>query len=754
MKILISLGSRLIFSLALMLYAPFSAFAQQQKNLQVKDSDTQEGIPGITYRYGFQKGVSDDQGQISLLIDSKTWLHLSHLSYGSWTLDPKEVSAAVNSGTITRREQLHGLQPVSVISLKMSDEKDKKILISDQERLHHDAGAILALDPAVAGIRKSSNFAFDPVMRGFKYDQLNIVINGLQSANAACPNRMDPPTSQIALNRIQEVEILKGPHALRYGIGLGGTINYIQEMPNFTSSPGVYGRVSSMFETNGEVWRNDARVGFQGSNYDIGVLGSYSTGSDYLDGDGNPVPADFKRGTIGLYADLQLSERDLVQFTINRNFARDVDFPSLGMDLRTDDTWMGSLKHSRNFTGNSLTQWTNSVYFTKVDHLMDNLLREPRMSDASTPAVTQNWGFRSEGEWRFSKGKLFAGMDFKEESADGNRTRTITMGPLTGKVFSDQIWQDSQIRKTGFFGNYLFPLGSTVITASGRLEVNQAIANNPAEEFIQLNPDMENTQLNPGISIGAQRDLGKAFSIGVWAASVRRSGGLLERYINYLAVGLDPWELVGDPQIKPETNNELDVVFGYSHKKISVDLTLFGSYMTDYISSVKTDLKPRLATSPGVREYINLDEAIKTGFELNFKQQLASNISHSLAIAYTYGKDLALDAPLPEIAPLDLRYGLTGRFLENKLQTGINLRHVLAQERVSEVFGEGSTPGFTLLDLDVSYPIGKMLLVKGGAQNIFNETYYEHLSRPIGADKTPMYAPGRNYFLMVSFKFP
>lgn len=754
MKKLLSPTARMIFALALALHILTPAFAQEKQSLRILDHTTLEGISGVTYRYGFQKGISDESGTIYLLADTETWLYLSHLSYGSWTLDPIALLKAIKNGSISRKEQLHGLQPVSVIALKMSEEKDKKILISDQERLHHDAGAILSLDPVVSGIRKSSNFGFDPVMRGFKYDQLNIVVNGLQSANAACPNRMDPPTSQVALNRIREVEILKGPHALRYGIGLGGTINYIQESPDFTSTPGIYGRVSSLFETNGDVWRNDARVGFQGNKYDIGVLGSYSTGNDYLDGDGNLVPANFKRGTVGLYADFQPTQKDLVQVSINRNFARDVDFPSLGMDLRTDDTWMGSVKHSRTFASKSLTQWTNSIYFTRVDHLMDNLLREPRMMDASTPAITQNWGFRSEGEWRFTQGKLFAGVDFKEESADGTRTRAITMGPMKGKEFYDNIWQDSQIRKTGLFANYLIPLGQTVISASGRLEVNQAIANDPAEEFSQLHSEIENTQLNTGISIGAQRDLGKAFSLGIWAASVRRSGSLLERYINYLAVGLDPWELVGDPQIKPETNNELDVVLGYNREKISLELTLFGSYMTDYISSVKTELKPRLATSPGVRQYVNLDEAMKTGVEVNFKQQINPRISQTLGLAYTYGKDLELDAPLPEIAPLDLRYGLRGLFMDGRLQTGLNLRHVLAQERVSEAFGEGKTPSFTLLDLDVSYPIGKMLLVKGGVQNLLDETYYEHLTRPIGTNKTPMYAPGRNYFVMVSFKFP
>ncbi|WP_209332174.1 TonB-dependent receptor domain-containing protein [Lunatimonas salinarum] len=754
MKKLILPALRMVFVLALALHNLFPAVAQEKQPLRILDHTTLEGIPGVTYRHGIQKGISDRSGTIYIATDEETWLYLSHLGYGAWTLDPLEISKAIQHGSISQKEKLHGLQPLSVISLKMTDEKDKKITISDQERLHHDAGAILSLDPIVSGIRKSSSFAFDPVIRGFKYDQLNIVVNGLQSANAACPNRMDPPTSQVALNRIREVEILKGPHALRYGIGLGGTINYIQEAPAFTATPGIYGRVSSLFESNGDVWRNDARLGFQGAKYDIGVLGSYSVGNDYLDGDGNPVLANFKRGTVGFYADFQATQKDLVQLSVNRNFARDVDFPSLGMDLRTDDTWMGSLKHTRVFSGRSLAKWSNSIYFTQVDHLMDNLLREPRTSNAGVPVITQNFGFRSEGEWKFSTAKLFAGVDFKEESANGIRTREITAGPMAGKVFYDNLWQDSQIRKTGLFANYLIPVGQTVISASGRLEVNQAVASDPAEEFAQLHSEVENTQLNPGISIGAQRDLGKAFSLGIWAATVRRSGSLLERYINYLAVGLDPWELVGDPQIKPETNNELDLVLGYNRDKISLELTLFGSYMTDYISSVKTDLKPRLATSPGVRQYINVDEAVKTGFELNFRQQLSSNFSHTLGVAYTHGKDLMLDAPLPEIAPLDLRYGVRGVFLDEKLQTGLNVRHVLAQERVSEAFGEGKTPGFTLLDLDASYPIGKMLLLKSGIQNLFAETYYEHLTRPIGANKTPMYAPGRNFFVMLSFKFP
>ena len=457
-------------------------------------------------------------------------------------------------------------------------------------------------------------------MRGFKNDQLNIVIDGLQSATAACPNRMDPPTSQIALNRIKQIEILKGPHALRYGIGLGGTINFIQEDPRFTVSRSTYGRYSAMYESNGQTFRNEGRLGFTGENHDIGILGSWSKGTDYRDGNGNIVPANFERGTIGVYGDFRLSKSDLLQLTIQRNFARDVDFPTLPMDLRSDDTWMGSLRHTRNFNGRNLQSWTSSGFFSLVDHLMDNGLKElnPRMVNSRTPANTQNMGLRTEGLWQFGMAKLYAGLDFRTEAAQGIRERAFLMGPNAGKTLYDNAWQDSRINKTGFFTSYNLPFGQYLFSLAGRLDINQAVAEDNAEEFLNVNTTTEITQLNPGFSAGLKRFLGEDFNLGLWLASVKRSGSITERFINYFPVGVDPYEMLGNPDLRPETNNQMDLVLGFNKSMISMELNLFAAYLTNYITAEKTDLTPRLPTSPGVRQFVNIDEALKTGFEMNF----------------------------------------------------------------------------------------------------------------------------------------
>ncbi|UJP63610.1 TonB-dependent receptor domain-containing protein [Mongoliitalea daihaiensis] len=748
-----SIPIRWIMALLLSFSFIYTTFAQ---TIQLLDRQTLVPIIGLTYHYADQSGVSDELGNITLRFQKGESIHFSHVLYGKWSLKAPELQTALQQGRVLRTEQAYHLQQVTVISLKQTDEKDQRIMISDQERLHHDAGAILNQNPVVNGIRKSGAFAFDPVMRGFKYEQLNIVIDGLQSAIAACPNRMDPPTSQIALNRIKQVEILKGPHALRYGIGLGGTINFVQEDPNFSSPNGVYGRYSSMYEHNGNIWRHEGRVGLSGENHDIGIMGSWSAGTDYVDGEGNVVPANFRRGTVGMYGDFKVGRRDLVQVTVNRNFARDVDFPSLAMDLRSDDTWMGSLRHTRTFQQRNLLSWTSSIYLTKVDHLMDNLLRDlnPRMSNARVPAFTQNYGGRTEGLWKLGNGRIYAGADYRSESAQGIREREFLMGPMAGRVVLDNAWQDSQIQKLGTFVNYNLPLGAYMFSVSGRLDVNHAVGKDILPEFEQANRASQVTQLNPGISLGLKKDLTDELNMSVWLARVQRSGSLTERFINYFPVGMDPFELVGNAALKPETNNQLDFVVGYKKEKIQVEFNAFAAYLTDYITAERTELTPRIASAPGVRQFINIDRALKTGVELNLSQYLGWGLQQQFAFAYTYGQNLSLSEALPEIAPLDIRYALIGNHLDSKLHTALRLRHVTAQNRVSALFGEMTTPGFTLVDVDASYAITSQLALKVGAQNLLNLAYYEHLNRPIGSDRRPLFAPGRNFFVMVSMKFP
>lgn len=81
---------------------------------------------------------------------------------------------------------------------------------------------------------KKGGYALDPVIRGLKYDQVNVQIDNGMKIEPACPNRMDPPTSHVQSEDLEKVEILKGPYALRFGPNFGGVVNLVMARPKKT----------------------------------------------------------------------------------------------------------------------------------------------------------------------------------------------------------------------------------------------------------------------------------------------------------------------------------------------------------------------------------------------------------------------------------------------------------------------------------------------------------------------------------------
>ena len=734
-------------------------FAQsEQQEIRLLDAENALPIVSANFEYGGKNGLSDQNGVIRFSYAEATTMHLSHVNYGSWSLTDSELKSAIEGKVIYRKEVTLNLYPVTIIAVRpQSIQPEGELKIKYEERLEHDAANILNQIPAFSSIRKGGNYGFEPVFRGFKLDQLNVVMNGAQSATAACPNRMDPPTSQMAPNMMDRIEILKGPHALRYGTGIGATINFIPAKLRFSSTPDFYGRLSTGYESNGNLIRGESQFGLSGKNYDVSLFASWSQGDDYTTGDGETVQADFNRGSFGTIVGIKLASNQQLRLSAIYNRARDADFPALPMDLREDDTWMFNARHDIQFEGKNLQSWNTTFFGSFVDHLMNNLLKplDPRMLNAETFATTYNYGGRTEGVWKLSNAKLYAGADLRVEGAEGTRVREFLMGPMAGNTLEDNAWQDGRISKTGLFAEYQINGKTFDYIASGRIEMNTADVNDPTQEFTQINPETQITQINPSLSLGILKDFGNKVQTGLWLARAQRSGSLTERFINYFPVGQDPYEMLGNPELSPEVNYQADLTFKWVvSEKSAINIDFFAAYLQDYISSViDITLSPRIPMSPGVRQFTNIEEAFKTGFELSWEQQLLAGLSHRLGIAYTYGQDLERDEPLPEIAPLDIRYALYGSYLKDRLRPEVIFRYVADQSRTSSEFGETVTPSFALLDLKIGYQVTNSFSLSAGVNNLLDENYYEHLNRSVRGTNNPIYAPGRNIFANLNFTF-
>jgi hypothetical protein len=281
------------------------------------------------------------------------------------------------------------------------------------------------------------------------------------------------------------------------------------------------------------------------------------------------------------------------------------------------------------------------------------------------------------------------------------------------------------------------------------LEFNQAGAENPDTLFQSNYSELSSTQINPGVSLGASKTLFKNTELSLWFGRVQRSGSLAERFINSLPVGIDPYEMLGNPKIDPEVNNQFDISMKWAKKRSQVQANFFVSYLQNYISSeIREDISPRMSSAPGVRQFVNIDNAMMYGFEFSWSNKLPLGLSDNFSTTYTVANDIDTDDPLPEIPPLEIAYTLSGSYFKNILHPNISFRYAMKQENISEKFGETETPEFALFDAGIRVNPWDDLSIAIGVQNLFDKLYYEHLSRNFKIDATrSLYAPGRSFYV-------
>lgn len=638
------------------------------------------------------------------------------------------------------------IEVVKIIKIGAGDKNKSRITTSNTDLLNHDAGKFLSSIPEISGIKKAGSYATDPVLRGFKYEQLNIVIDGAAHAINACPSRMDPPVSHVNMNMVQEAEIFKGPYHFRHGNSFGGTVNFVTLKPKFSDEPEFGGRVSTGFESNGSVFRNEAFTELTSKKIVWNLFGSYQKGDRYKDGNGDEVRSAFLRYNIGTKASFKWNENHLTTLQVNTNQGRDVEFAALTMDLIYDKAWMFQLKHLAEFQHSFFNQFDFNSFYSVVDHSMGSPDRT-MVSDVRSVTL----GGRGELKKSWQNNVLFTGLDYRHEAAENI---SMVMPVMPGMPMKDgTAWQDAEIRQLGWFAEYQHLMPSAKLTVSTRLDVNTGEAKAPSKLFGMLYGDAKASDINPNISFGYSRNFGQHFQVALWAGRAQRSGSLTERFINLFPVGNDNYEILGNPNVKPEINNQADLIFTFSREEVFFQTNVFYAYLHDYISGIiRPDIMPSSMKSPGVRQIQNLEHAMKAGFESRFNWKFLPQLRSEMAVAYTYAEDLDTKKPLPEIFPLDFRWKMQADL--SPVIFSVNYRYAAAQNRVDPSFGELQTPAFSVVDLHGKYEVFRNAFIDAEVSNLFDNAYAEHLNRTLTGNRSVrILERGRSFNLGFTYSF-
>lgn len=638
-----------------------------------------------------------------------------------------------------------------------------------------DVGTLMRSIPNVSGIRKGGAM-LDPVVRGFKYGQLNVQLNGGQKIEGGCPNRMDPTSAHVDAEDLRGIEVIKGPFALRYGPNFGGVVNLktCQLLPR--REFGINVGAMMAYESNWNGFKQ--RLSVDGGNDKVFFFlsGNMKNYGNYEDGNGNEVESSFKKYNYTAQLGVSPFKDNYLIISFDRSYGKDVMFPTLPMDEREDDTKLLSLDYKAAGISNTFTEFRAKLYLSDVNHLMDN--KERPFSDtlvAVSDIHARNYGYTLDGSFSFGKNELIVGTDYEHILKDGDRTKTRILEP-TMPIMIEKLWNEADIQNNGLFVLYRRIFGNLMLDAAARIDYNRAVSGDLKLEkmgnVVYFDDDVNSTYTNISASMGGLYQFSKVFSLGLSFGRGVRSPDMSERFIILLPIGYDNYDYLGNPRLKPEANNEVDLsaTLKFDHAG-TLTGGFFFSYVTDYITAElipETVAKPQTKGVYGVKRFYNEEHVLLRGFEITYRSPVSKKwgvvayaactrgvnpevTKYIIENGQVTGKETVKNDPLSEIPPLEGTVEFFYRFFDRKFIPNVNLRMVSPQNNISQAYAEDKTPGFMLLNFNLSYEFNQYLKVTGGVSNILDKAYYEHLNRRIIGGKGNLYEPGRAFYINLFF---
>jgi iron complex outermembrane receptor protein len=706
-----------------------------------------------------ESSETDDNGIFSIVVNDTTpvVVEIVRLGYQPvWqTIDVRQ--SATSQLKIFLQESPINVEEIVVVETATPFTLQNNVLAKEiNENTPKDVGLFLKTQPGFAAIRRGG-YAIDPVMRGFKYEQLNIQYDGGIKVTHACPNRMDPVSSHIRAQDIEKIEIVKGPYSVRYGQTMGGIINLIQKRPERSSTFITRTGAEIGYDSNGDSRMARAMLTFSNMHYDLFLSGGTQDVGNYQDGDGATVPSSYRVNDYLARLGLNFSDNQRLQLSWRQSFTRDVLHAGLPMDSKSDDTDIWSLDYRYQNISPKVYALNAKLYGSHVDHVMNNFQRPNiRMVKAVADVQSDMLGGKVEiGLMPTPKGLWYWGVDFQETEKAGFRNREVYMmnGTMLNppKLFTDDIWQDAVLRNIGVYSEMRYTFSATRSFLAGfRIDRVSSRADSPAPQFISEYGNLgEQNEITWGATLTLNQKLSPKTDLQIAVGRGARTADITERYINHLTVGQDAYEYFGNPFLKPEVNYQSDVTLSYRQQLFTVSANIFYAYIDNYITARVDESLPRLYLPQSepkfTRRFVNIDRARQTGFEFNLMLKPHALVLLRNTLSYTHATDLVSGDPLPEIPPFawtsSVRYNTQAFFIEGSLRLNA------AQNRISKEFGERETPGFTVVNLLMGKQLAKFAELNFAVENLFDAAYYEHLNRAYNnmSETGVLYEPGRNF---------
>jgi len=392
--------------------------------------------------------------------------------------------------------------------------------ISNEELKSADLAEALAKNSASVSLIRRSGIANDIIVRGQKKDNIAIDIDGCCIAGA-CPNRMDPPTSHIVTNNVENVEIIGGP----YDVESFGALSAKVKIKTKEPKEGLNGEVDLNAGTFGY---KKAAASVSGGNSTVRVLvsGSTESGEQYEDGDGKTLSEQLdkklgsttnassyknktmdafskKTGSVKVFANP--TDNSELRFGYMANRSENILYPSTAMDANYDDSNVLSFGATVKNLSDFSKELKIDTYKSDVQHLMSTEFRN-YTSNAAVNPVANGWmdayvetemsGIKIKNSFEVGLHKIDLGIDTSDRNWNGKKyfsntiftpvASTTKTAPQLAMMTDAAFMPDVDTKNKALFGKTSVELGDVNIEAGARYDSTNIKANKQAKSMNAL----------------------------------------------------------------------------------------------------------------------------------------------------------------------------------------------------------------------------------------------------------------------------
>ncbi|OJA84095.1 TonB-dependent copper receptor [Burkholderia ubonensis] len=618
-----------------------------------------------------------------------------------------------------------------------------------------DGADYLKTIPGFASIRSGGTNG-DAVLRGMFGSRLNILANGMPTLGA-CPGRMDAPTSYIAPESYDKLTVVKGPQTVLYGPGASaGTVLFERTTRRF-DKPGMRFDGSLV---GGSFGRNDQNIDVTAGTPDVygRVTANHAHSDDYKDGNGRTVPSQWDKWNADAALGWTPDDHTRVELTAGGGdgYAR---YAGRGMDGAHFRRETFGLSFDKQHIGDVLDRVEARVYYNEADHVMDNYtLRQPDPTSSmpmrmASEVRRRTLGARAAATFRFGDDfKLVAGVDAQSNRLDSRSA-------MGRQNYADKPWNaQTTMWNAGAFGELTwYASDASRVIGGARVDYASARDKRPTTGGMMGKPnptfDADRSRVLPSGFIRYERDL-TALPL-TWYAGI----GHAERFPDY-------WELFSAKRgpagavnafsaVKPEKTTQLDIGAQYRSERLDAWVSAYAGYVQDFIL-----FNYAAGMMGSTTQATNVNAQIMGG-EAGVAWRPVAPLRVETSLAYAWGRNVATGDPLPQMPPLEARFGV--EYTRGAWSAGGLWRVVASQHRYAlnegNVVGKdfGPSAGFGVLSLHAQYNVSKTVQVSVGVDNVLNKAYTEHLNLAGNAGfgyaaNTPVTEPGRTAWVRVSAK--